>query len=104
MENAGIDVYLDIYDNELQNAANIGDPEIITAIIERGISTSTHAMCLVSEKTINSWWVPYELGYAKKSGKKISSLKLKGNIYLPEFLRIGEIIQGTKSLNEYMKK
>ena len=77
MEKANIDVYLDIHDDALQKAVEEGDPQKITALIERGIFSSTHAMCLISKKTIGSWWVPYELGYAKKSGKKISSLKLK---------------------------
>ncbi|MDR7089805.1 toll/interleukin-1 receptor domain-containing protein [Cellvibrio fibrivorans] len=104
MEKADIDVYLDIYDQDLQNAVTLKDPSKITALIERGITNSTHAMCLISEKTINSWWVPYELGYAKKAGKKICSLKLKGNVELPDFLKIGDLIYGTKSLNEYIQK
>lgn len=104
MDKADIDVYLDIHDNELQNAVDRGDSAEITALIERGIAHSSHAMCLISEKTIGSWWVPYELGYAKKSGKKISSLKLKGTVDLPDFLKIGAIIHGTKSLNKYIEK
>ncbi len=104
MEKADIDVYLDIHDDELQQAVNRGDSFEITKLIERGITNSSHAMCLISEKTISSWWVPYELGFAKKSGKKISSLKLKGSVELPDFLKIGELIYGTMSLNEYLEK
>lgn len=104
MEKADIDVYLDIHDDDLQRAVSRGDSEEITALIERGISSSSHAMCLISEETVNSWWVPYELGYAKKSGKKISSLKLKGVVELPDFLKIGTLIHGTKSLNEYIEQ
>lgn len=104
MEKADIDVYLDIHDDALQRAVNRGDSEEITALIERGIASSSHAMCLISEETIKSWWVPYELGYAKKSGKEISSLKLKGTVDLPDFLKIGTLIHGTKSLNEYIER
>lgn len=103
MEKADIDVYLDIHDDALQRAVNRGDSEEITALIERGITSSSHAMCLISEETIKSWWVPYELGYAKKSGKEISSLKLKGTVDLPDFLKIGTLIRGTKSLNKYVE-
>ena len=103
MEKADIDVYLDIYDEDLQRAVEGGDSIKITELIEKGISKSSHAMCLISEETINSWWVPYELGYAKSSGKKISSLKLNRSIDLPDFLKIGELIHGIKSLNEYIK-
>ncbi|SGZ04033.1 Putative uncharacterized protein [Moritella viscosa] len=104
MEKADIDVYLDIHDDELQRAVDRGDSAGITELIERGIASSTHTMCLISKKTIESWWVPYEIGYAKKSGKEISSLKLKETVELPDFLKIGEIIHGTKSLNEYIQK
>lgn len=104
MEKADIDVYLDIHDDALQRAVDRGDSEEITALIERGIASSSHAMCLISEETIKSWWVPYELGYAKKSGKEISSLKLKGSVELPDFLKIGILIRGTKSLNAYIER
>ncbi|WP_440905399.1 toll/interleukin-1 receptor domain-containing protein [Catenovulum sp. SX2] len=104
MEKADIDVYLDIHDDALQRAVRKGDSAEITALIERGITSSSHAMCLISEETSKSWWVPYELGYAKKSGKEISSLKLKGAVDLPDFLKIGTLIHGTKSLNEYIER
>lgn len=104
MEKADLDVYLDIHDDALQKAVDRGDSEEITALIERGITSSSHAMCLISEETIKSWWVPYELGYAKKSGKEISSLKLKGSVELPDFLKIGALIHGTKSLNAYIER
>jgi hypothetical protein len=104
MNNADIDVYLDIHDDALQRAVDRGDSKEITVLIERGIDSSSHAMCLISEETRRSWWVPYELGYAKKSGKEISSLKLKGSVELPDFLKIGALIHGTKSLNEYIER
>jgi len=104
MEKADIDVYLDIHDEALQKAVDRGNSEEITALIERGIASSSHTMCLISEETVKSWWVPYELGYAKKSGKEISSLKLKGSVELPDFLKIGALIHGTKSLNEYIER
>jgi hypothetical protein len=96
-----IDAYLDINDDDLQRAANSGDALAITAFIERGLSKSTHIMCLVSPKTVGSWWVPYELGFAKKSGMPLATLKLK-DTELPAYLEISEIIKGTESLNRYL--
>jgi hypothetical protein len=101
---ADIDIYLDIYDNDLQQAAILQDPVKITDFIESGISKSTHAMCLISQNTAKSWWVPYELGFAKKAGKSLCSLKLKGDVQLPEFLSISDILHGTRSLNQYIEK
>lgn len=97
-----IDVYLDINDRELQDAADSGNAVRITEFIERGLSNSTHIMCLVSENTVQSWWVPYELGFGKKSGKPLATLKLKDTVTLPAYLEISEIIKGTKSLNLYL--
>jgi hypothetical protein len=98
-----IDIYLDKEDFDLQLANFEDDHEAITGCIERGISNSTHILCCVTEKTVKSWWVPYEIGYAKKSSKDIATLKLqKGEIYLPSFLNIGKIIFGIESLNNYI--
>lgn len=97
-----IDVYLDANDEALQRAASAGDAAKVTEFIERGISSSTHIMCFVSASTVNSWWVPYELGFGKKSGKPLATLKLKGTVDLPAYLEIGEIIRGTDSLNKYL--
>jgi hypothetical protein len=99
-----IDIYLDLNDEELQRAVKGDDPTGITKFIEQGLSNSTHIMCLVSAATVGSWWVPYELGFAKNAGKYLSTLKLKGAITLPPYLQISEIIPGTKTLNEFLTR
>lgn len=97
-----IDIYLDINDYALQMAAQANDAARVTEFIEKGLSHSSHIMCLVSANTVNSWWVPYELGFAKKAAKHLATLKLKGDASLPDFLKMSEIILGTKGLNEYL--
>jgi hypothetical protein len=99
-----IDIYLDLNDEELQRAVKKDDPTAITKFIEQGLSHSTHIMCLVSAETVKSWWVPYELGFAKNAGKHLSTLKLKGEITLPPYLQISEIIPGTDTLNNYLTR
>ena len=96
-----IDTYLDVNDDDLQRAANSGDAAAITKFVERGLSNSTHILCLVSPNTVRSWWVPYELGFAKKSGMPLATLRLK-DTDLPAYLEISEIIKGTESLNRYL--
>ena len=98
-----IDIYLDINDQELQDAVNNGDAISITHFIERGLGNSTHIMCLASANTARSWWVPYELGFAKNAGAYLSTLRLK-DVELPAYLEISEVIRGTKSLNEYLRR
>jgi len=97
-----IDIYLDVNDPDLQAAVRNEDAARMTRFIERGLSRSTHIMCLVSRDTVRSWWVPYELGFAKNANKHLSTLKLKGDVDLPAYLEISEIIRGTKSLNRYL--
>ena len=80
------------------------DPTGITRFVEQGLSFSSHIMCLVSAATAGSWWVPYELGFAKNAGKHLSTLKLKGEIALPAYLQISEIILGTKTLNDFLTR
>lgn len=96
-----IDTYLDTNDDDLRLAASTGDAAAVTKFVERGLSNSTHILCLVSPNTVRSWWVPYELGFAKKSGMPLATLKLK-NTELPSYLEISEIIKGTDSLNRYL--
>ena len=104
MKNGDIDIYLDIFDNQLQEAVRNNDPHGLTEFIERGLQNSSHLMCLYSENTVNSWWVPYEIGYGKRSNAEVSSLKLKGEANLPAYLKIGEVLLGTESLNRYLEK
>lgn len=103
MVNGDVDVYLDENDAALQAAAILDNPKLITAFIEAGLKYSTHLMCLVTQDTVRSWWVPYEIGFAKNDGKEIATLKLKGEVKLPEFLEIGVVLKGTTSLNAYIK-
>lgn len=114
--NAGIDYYLDIEDNNLQHASSVGDPIKITESIKNGIRNSSHMMVVVSEKTYKSQWVPFEVGYghasildqenltSKQNRIKLSVLTLKdiAEQSLPDYLQVGYIIKGTKSLNEYI--
>ena len=104
IKNADLDIYLDIYDQELQSAVQGDDPERITALIERGINASSHLMCLISENTVESWWVSYEIGFGKSKEKEISTLTLKNTVTLPAFLEIGVILIGIESLNAYLKE
>jgi len=118
-ENAGIDYYLDIFDQELQNASEQNDPIRITTHIKNGIYLSTHMIVVISEKTIESRWVPFEIGYGhasivdknldpaeSKSILNLAYLTLKeiNDCPIPDYLQIATPIRGIKSLNEYLEK
>lgn len=101
---SGIDIYLDKNDFKLQSAVINEDPQKITECIQEGIAKSDYILCFVSEKTINSWWVPYEIGYGKKSNKEISTLVRENVKYIPDFLKIEEIIDSIDDINLYIKR
>ncbi len=116
-KDAEIDYYLDELDDALQQAAVAGDASLITESIKKGIRKSSHMLVVVSEKTYKSHWVPFEVGYGHaaivdkplEEGKhndkiRLSILTLKdiAEKELPDFMQVGHIIKGTKSLNEYI--
>ncbi len=100
----GVDIYLDIYDEELQEAADVDNDKKIVEMIERGINTSSHLLCLISDKTKLSWWVPYEIAIAKCGKKRIASLKLNTTEDIPSFLKIEEVLWTIQDFLEYVRK
>ncbi|WP_400245954.1 toll/interleukin-1 receptor domain-containing protein [Niallia sp. JL1B1071] len=102
IQDAGYNIYLDIYDEALNQAVKSGNPDAITKSIEKGLEYSSHVMCIVSEETVKSWWVPYEIGFGKRSRKPLSTLTLKNTITIPSYLEITYLIRGTAGLNEYL--
>lgn len=101
----GIDIYLDESDIGLQIATNNNDDRAITDCIQKGLKTSTHVLCLLSNETASSWWVPYEVGYGEMGDKEIASLKLKKLTYhVPSYLKIRELINNIEELNKYLIK
>jgi hypothetical protein len=116
-KNAEVDYYLDELDTDLQQASSSGDSYRITESIKKGIRESSHMLVIVSEKTYKSHWVPFEVGYGhaaivdknvdendKLDKIRLSILTLKdiSEKSLPDFMQVGNIIRGTKSLNDYI--
>lgn len=120
LKEAGIDYYLDEEDKALQQAVSENNAYQITERIKKGIRNSSHMLCVVSKKTVEkSKWVPFEVGYGhaaiidkvmleNKRDKKIKlsilTLKDLSEEELPDFMKVGFIIRGTKSLNDYIAK
>lgn len=105
---AGIDIYLDENDQELQNADAEGNDRKVTQCIQKGIEESTHVLCLLSPSTISaeSWWVPYEIGFGERGKKDICSLKLKplNENLIPSYLKIRRWLKGIHDLNAYLQE
>ncbi len=97
-------IYLDKYDPGLQNATQEEEDEIITEIIKRAIEVSDKMLCIISPSTINSWWVPYEIGYGDSKKLSIASVKIVDSISMPSFLQIQKCIHDVEGLKIFLKE
>jgi hypothetical protein len=79
LNDSGIKTYLDVLDSESQSTENI------TEVITKNIAECTHLIAIVSGQTASSWWVPFEIGEATISAKRIASFR-SGYTPLPEYL------------------
>ncbi|WKV84479.1 toll/interleukin-1 receptor domain-containing protein [Pseudomonas sp. B24_DOA] len=79
LSQAKIRTYLDVLDPESQTTDDI------TGVITRNITECTHLLAVVSEKTALSWWVPFEIGEATISNRRICTFKT-GPAQLPIYL------------------
>ena len=106
IRDCGIDVYIDVDDNGLQIATVKDDSESIVNHIHNGLMLSTHILALISDDTRESWWVPYEIGYGEKSGKKIASMLLEqGEVdCFPDYLKIVERLFSVADFVDFVKK
>lgn len=99
----GIDVYLDKLDEGLQKATKENDAQKIVDSINNALMCSTDILILVSNQTQASWWVPYEVGYAKKGNKQIASALLNGKLNgFPDYLKIERMIKGASDFENYV--
>ena len=89
---ANIKTYLDVLDPESQTTDDI------TEVITRNISECTHLLAVVSERTALSWWVPFEIGEATISNRRICSFRT-GPTELPLYLDKWPKLSSAKDLD-----
>ena len=98
----GIDVFIDVEEPDLQKAVKSHNTNEIVQLIQMGLNNSTHLLALISDDTRTSWWVPYEIGFAKKGGKVIASLLLKKYLYdFPDFLKVEKTMKTIDDLKQF---
>jgi len=103
IKNAGINIYMDVEDQELQAAVDALDDDKITHFIEVGIQNSTDLMIFLSDATRKSWWVPYEIGFGKAVAKRLSCVKLR-DVMIDDlsYLKIVRCLRTPKELDVYL--
>ena len=89
-----------------EEADKNNDPEGVVNAIHKGIQYASHLLCIVTGKSKDSWWIPYEIGFAQANGVKTSSIKIKQAEYLPTYLRVDNspVFLTIVELDEYLSK
>jgi|APTNR8051073442_1049403.scaffolds.fasta_scaffold02545_4 hypothetical protein len=87
-------VYLDALDAGLQTTDDI------TARLMDCINRSTHLLSVVSSYTAASWWVPFEIGVASMSNRRITTFELE-RVLLPDFLSKWPILKSGDDLKDF---
>lgn len=103
---AGIDVYFDEYDLDLKTANQAQNSKAVTNAILKGINYSTHMLCVVSPNTLDSKWVPFEIGFGYDK-TQLGVLLLKGikKEQLPDYIRaVDLIVPSIWHLNYFISK
>lgn len=105
-----ITYYLDVIDEESKNTDDI------TNVITKNIQRCTHLLAIISKNTNGSWWVPFEIGEATISNRRISSYAYKENItlnrrhlseyknFLPEYLHKWPILLTLNDLDLFIQQ
>lgn len=99
----GINVYFDAYDKDLKIHHQSRDAKAVTNSIKKGINNSTHMLAVVSPSTLNSSWVPFEIGYGQDK-TELFVLCLKGipKGSLPEYVKSATVIRDIWDLNTFI--
>lgn len=120
LDEHGIDLYLDIFDKDIQISTIRGDREAVVECIKKGVKLSDYMLCVISKKTKNSKWVPFEIGYGHacivdinkevdvnkltEGAPRIAILTLEdiSEDDLPNYLKIVPDIRGELSIRKYI--
>jgi hypothetical protein len=94
LKKRNIVVYLDALDPVLQTTDDI------TASLMDCINRSTHLLTIVSSYTSSSWWVPFEIGVATQSNRRITTFELE-RVELPDFLSKWPVLKSGDDLEDF---
>ena len=103
----GVDVFFDENDPVLSNPETNNDPIKVTNAINKALNKSTHLICIISDKTKESWWVPYEIGFVSNkapfTSENIRIILIKDIVKLPDYLFLAKRIETTIELDSFVK-
>lgn len=91
-----ISTYLDELDPHLSAAT--GE---LTDHLRNSLGECTHLLAVLSSRTKQSWWVPFEIGLATEKGYPISTFAAEV-VDVPDYLRRWPYLRSELDLSEYV--
>ena len=97
----GINVYFD--ENDPILAKEHKSPDEVVNAIKKGLEKSTHMIIILSKNTLESNWVPWEVGFVSAKDKEYRLLRLN-DVYgdIPEFYKVAKILNDYDDLNNFL--
>lgn len=97
LTNAGVEAYLDILDNTIDN-----DGEELTKHIKSKLRECSDVIVILSSNTKKSWWVPFEIGVASEKDMPIANY-LVSYEKLPEYLEYWPRLKNQQDVVKYVE-
>lgn len=98
----GIDVYFDEYDTTI----NLQNPMSIVTAVERGLAASSYLLVVATPRSLESKWVPWEIGngYSKRMPLYVLQAKsLPRGTKVPEYMCVAKYLTGWNDLKTMLQ-
>lgn len=92
-----VQAYLDVLEGNL-----LLEGKKLTDHIKERLNSCTDILVVMSDKTKNSWWVPFEIGMAAQNDFPIVSY-LVNKVQLPDYLEYWPVLRKTEDLWKYVE-
>lgn len=97
-----VNVYFDEEDRDLKAAMHMGASQAVVKCIQDGLNKSDYALCVMSRNTLESQWVPYEIGYSASQSKPLALAVLSEVSRLPQFYSLATVLPDINQLDSWL--
>lgn len=97
LDSMGVDAYLDMVDDKI-----VSSGKLLAEHIKKNINKCTDIIVYMSEKTKNSWWVPFEIGMAAQVDMPTASF-LDADVELPDYLSYWPRLKTNDDVAKYVE-
>lgn len=98
LRNGGLDVYIDTIDAQLGKSG----PDL-AEYIRSQLERSTQLLAVISSRTRDSWWVPWEIGVATEKERFLASYTADSS-QIPEYLQKWPYLRTQTDLDVYIRE